>query len=332
MPVSPYKVFLIRFFVASFAVLALIFLFNYVVDPFQYNGVRLLRLEREEISRPISRNVLAASQFRNFSGDTVIFGDSVMRSLPADAYGQSAGVNAFNFSIGGASLVDMADVVDYVRQRRPAVRTFILGIPFREFDDSRMRATFVQNAGIVANSVSVNTSAVSLRASFENLLFAATGVRLSSDVPTADRDTFWRQSLDSAAAQMRWRIGSTAIRQRLLDAVCALAGDGARVIIVAPPAHRDVRAIWLAEAGDSYRDYKAWLRSLGTVYDFDIDSPLTADADNFHDPLHVRPEIAARVAAALHAPDRAIVDVSTGGTACSAWTPAGAPAGAPAGT
>ncbi len=312
-----YQTYMLRTAAVAAVILGFVYAINYTVDPFGYNKVTVLAVDRELVSRPIARNVLAAAQFHAADASVVLFGNSVMRALPAAGYTEGTNTKAFNFSIGGASLRDVLDVIDYVVEERPSVHTFIIGVSFRALDDSKIGSNFRQNLGVIENGFTLNTSLTALHASIANLLYAASGQILVSDAPALEEDAHWQYLMRRETAAVGSRIGATQLKASLHRTVCRLRSRGANVILVIPPVHQELRHMLLAQTGDEYHAFKAWLKGIATVYDFDIESPLTAERAIYLDPLHLKPEAARRVAYWLREPDPSVVEVTHANADCS---------------
>lgn len=312
-----YQTYMLRIAVVAGSILGFVYAINYTVDPFGYNNVTVLELDRELVSRPIARNVLAAAQFHAAEASVVFFGNSVMRALPVAGYTEGTNTKAFNFSIGGASLRDVLDVIDYVVEERPSVHTFIIGVSFRALDDSKTGSNFRQNLGVIENRFTLNTSLTALQASFANLLYAASGQILVSDAPALEEKAHWQYLMHRETAAIGSRIGAAQLKAALHQTVCRLRRRGAKVILVIPPVNQELRNILLANAGKEYHAFKAWLKGIATVYDFDIESRLTAERAIYLDPLHLKPEAARQVAYWLREPDPSVVEVTHADTDCS---------------
>lgn len=312
-----YQTYMLRIAAIAGLILGFVYAINYTVDPFGYNKVTILAVDRELVSRPIARNVLAAAQFHAAEPSVVFFGNSVMRALPTDGYTAGTNTKAFNFSIGGASLRDVLDVIDYVVEERPSVHTFIIGVSFRALDDSKIGTNFRQNLGVIENGFTLNTSLTALHASIANLLYAVSGQILVSDAPALEEKAHWQYLMRRETAAIGARIGGTQLRASLHQTVCRLRRRGANVILVIPPVNQELRHTLLAHTGEEYHAFKAWLKGIATVYDFDIESRLTADRAVYLDPLHLKPEAARRVAYWLREPDPSVVEVTHANADCS---------------
>jgi len=107
-----------------------------------------------------------------------------------------------------------------------------------------------------------------------------------------------------------------AVKAALHQTVCRLRRRGANVILVIPPVHQDLRHVLLAHTGGEYHAFKAWLKGIATVYDFDIESRLTAERAIYLDPLHLQPEAARQMAYWLREPDPSVVDVTHADADC----------------
>lgn len=311
-----FKRFVWRFLFGSTLILGAVYLVNYIVDPFGYNDFDLVELDREQISKVIQRRVYKMSRFRHFEGDTILFGDSAINQFPPESFADNDGNIPFNFGVGGSSLYEMLDVINYALNNKSGIERVYLGVPFGDFDDVENISTFVANAGVTRNTFTINLSYVSARASLENLVYRTTGYQMTTEHPPVEPDLYWAAKVKSVHAQLRRRIGASEIKHSLLDTICRLKDRGIDVVIIVPPVHADIRKVWLTQTPGAYAAYKSWLPVLGTVVDLDVDGPFVRNRSNFEDPEHIAHRLRYDVGRSIFKQDTAVLTVYHGEPQC----------------
>lgn len=126
-----------RLFSITLAVAALLgtapTVFNYVVDPYDRNGVFDLDLDKFRVSERAHYPLWKMIHYPWGDAGTVILGDSRARALRAKLW-WDAGVNdAYNFAYGGGSIPEVFATFEHIKSD-PAIKTLIVGVQLRSFD------------------------------------------------------------------------------------------------------------------------------------------------------------------------------------------------------
>lgn len=107
-------------------------LFNYVIDPYNFNSVFDLGINKEKLSLKSHYPLWKMSNFPEENVSKVILGDSRALALK-DKYWQQLKINdAYNFAYGGATIREVLATADYLKQY-PNVKTLFIGIQLRSF-------------------------------------------------------------------------------------------------------------------------------------------------------------------------------------------------------
>lgn len=113
------------------------FVFNWVVDPYDMNGVVDLDLKKFKISEQAHYPLWKMIHFPKEGAETVILGDSRARALREKIW-HSLGVDAFNFAYGGATIDEIFDTFEHIKSN-PALKTLIVSLPLRSFDPNHRK-------------------------------------------------------------------------------------------------------------------------------------------------------------------------------------------------
>ncbi len=114
--------------------------------------------------------------------------------------------------------------------------------------------------------------------------------------PRASREVFWKLQLDFLNSRYRSNPYPSQLNAALRNIAAYCHANAIAFVFVIPPQHEDARHR-LRELGvqDQYWRFKHDLSSIAVTYDYDVDSGLTADANNFIDPFHLTVEAARQV-------------------------------------
>ncbi len=107
-------------------------LFNYVVDPYNVNNFFDLGMNKEKISLKAHYPLWKISNYPKDTATTLILGDSRALALKDKYWHQLKVDEAYNFAYGGATIHEIIDTVEYLKDS-PEVNTLIIGIQLRSF-------------------------------------------------------------------------------------------------------------------------------------------------------------------------------------------------------
>lgn len=281
-----------RFFVTLGAFFSSLFVVNYVIDPFGYNGTNLVEFDRRVFSNS-DRIAYKASRFRHTDARTAVFGDSTANMIDPEMVAPDLAASVFNFGIAGQTLFDMIDTVRYATDRKRFAAVYI-GVPFRRFDDSDNAKNFRESTEAQNNAFVANTNYQTTLASLKGVLYL-TGIlkvhHRPADAAVTNKE--WNRRLANFRAQLSARRDPVKLRKDVHDMVCALRSRGTTYVLVEFPIQETERAYVLRHNAPEYAAYKSWLSSQGTVLDYDIDNGMGSHRDWYHDASHLKPKYGA---------------------------------------
>lgn len=284
------------FFWSFFAAIALFFVglfaFNYVIDPFGYNGTQIVKLDRR-VFYVSARNLYKASRFSNTNATTFVFGDSTANMIDPEVVAPDLTSSVFNFGIGGQTIFDTIDTVQYATARKRIALAYI-GVPFRRFDDSDNAKDFLENTKALDNVLIANTNYRTTLASLKGLLYVTGALKLhprSPDAVVSNKE--WDRRLANFRAQLSVRRDPMNLRRGVHEMVCDLQRQGTAYVLVEFPIQETERSYILAHYAKEYAAYKSWLRSQGGVFDYNVGNGIGSHRDWYHDASHLKPKYGA---------------------------------------
>lgn len=114
----------------TFLVGLLPFMFNYVVDPYEMNGVVETGFNKQKVSEKAHYPLWKVTHYPAKAPKVIVLGDSRARSL-RDKYWQSFGHNeAYNFAYGAATVREIYDTFKFVKTNKN-LKSLVIGIQLR---------------------------------------------------------------------------------------------------------------------------------------------------------------------------------------------------------
>ena len=324
-----------RFFlrvVGSIAgIFALVFVFNYVIDPFNLNGRFDLGLPKTTTSQVIDWRLYKSIEFARRPEPVLVLGDSRCLAWQAAWFAEEGEPHVYNFSFGGGSLQEAIDAFWFADSHVQLERVYLC-IPFSLYSAESVASLMPQAGALADDPVRYYLSPLVTRASYENLSAKWTGEQLRPGNPSSDRAAFWKFQLEKTAPK---QFAGWAPPDNLwpeLERIAQHARErGIDLRIVVPPTHVTLQAR-VADFGHAreFAAYPCELARLAPVLDFDWPSALTRDETAFLDPSHLEAAASRRVVRGVVAgfsPDARSLAFDPSGASCPpAFEPGAGPA------
>ena len=259
------------------------------VDPFDCLNFPSLVSEpvKSASAAPLHNALWKVQKFRRSPVSRLILGDSSMASIKTDEIRSVTGQDYFNFAYGGGTLVEAIDTYWYAAANTHLDAVY-LGIGIINFNEYQNLDRVPEAEAMVANPLKYLTNRITVGAAFISAYSAFSGRPVSLGTPAMSRDAFWQKQINESLSQLlhEYRYpDNVAARLERIAADCR--SHGTQLIIIIPPTHVELQAkvVALGRGGDVDR-FKAFVATLGTVYDLDYPNAFTSVRENFSDPFH----------------------------------------------
>jgi hypothetical protein len=273
-------------FCAPFILLAM---FVAVVDPFDSLGFSSVISDgvKSEAAEALHNPLWKVQKFRGSPSSRLILGDSSMASLNIGEIRSLTGQEYFNFAYGGGTLAEAVDTYWFAASRVHLDAVYI-GIGFVNFNAYQNLNRVPEAIAIGGSPLRYLTNRIVVGAAFNSAYTALTGNVVNLEAPPMSREAFWRYQIDESLPQLlhEYRYPSDMAKQ--LERVATdCHTHGTRLVIVIPPSNTELQRqiVALGRGADAAR-FKAFVKTLGTVYDLDYPNAFTGDRANFSDPFH----------------------------------------------
>ena len=261
-----------------------------IVDPYDHfwpSGV-VSDVFKEGLARKLQPVLWKIERYRRAPVSRLILGDSSMASLDEDEIRTVTGEQYFNFAYGDGTLPEAIDLYWMASSIRHLDAVYF-GIGFINFNGYRNRILDRVNEAkaISASSLLYLSNRLVVRAALQSVFAAVTRKPVDSHGLRKSQDETWRFQLGLLPEFLDpYRYpAEAAARLRQVAEDCAR--NGTRFVIVIPPTNIELQqeTAALGHSADVER-FKAFVATLGAVYDFDYPNGFTANRDNFRDPFH----------------------------------------------
>lgn len=264
----------------------LLILLNLVVDPFNYSNFIKLNLEKDSVTMPFDYRLFKLNAYRENPSSNILLGDSRIAAFNVDEIEKISGKRYFNFGYGGGTLNEVFETIEFA-SKKDSLKEIVIGLSFNLFDASNSKERVSRSVKIINNPLSYYFNFKTSKASLYVLFYNIFGVNYASEHPNKTKEEFWKQQLNLADNTYTNYNYPFLFEEKLLNLKLWCDKNQIKLFFILPPTHIDLQNKVLENnLGKEYSDYKSFLKSLGTVYDFDIKDSITVDAANFKDPYH----------------------------------------------
>ncbi len=278
--------------ISSCAIL-MIFILNFVVDPFNKNSLFEVDLPKSTISFKMNYQLYKILEYSKNPQPIILLGDSRANSLKKIMFSKAGVDNFYNFAYGGGSLYEAIDTF-WFASKITKLKKVIIGLPFNLYSESNNINRLNQALAVSQSSSSYYFSSLVSKASIFNLLTRFTGKAFKTEKPKMSKERFWELQLSVTAANdyNSWRKPNL-LYKKLVKLVEACDQNEIELIFLLPPTHVELQEkIMEHSLHKEYLSYKKELQALGNVIDFDFKNNLTKRKENFNDPYHFNSVVA----------------------------------------
>jgi len=278
---------LIKKMILFLSPLILIFILNYIIDPFNLNHRISLPLDKQKIACHYNERLWKLNNFLIHPIKNIILGDSRASRLSETTLQSLTNQPFANLSLSGATLVEIIDTF-WFAARHAKLNQVIFCINFDRFNDWQTANGVAQAVQTINNPLMNYLQPQTCKAVGLLLLQKMSKNSAVSQKPPVNRETFWQFQIDEIdTAYKRYLFPQYAASQ--LKAIAEYCKKHAiKLSFLIFPTHSDLqKRIDHAQLRNQEIAFKKFLASLAPVYDFDLINEFTSNKYNFDDPKHV---------------------------------------------
>jgi hypothetical protein len=264
------------------------------IDPYDYfGGPSPFSVEsKRQVGLPLNYALWKVLDYRRAPTPNILLGDSRMMSMKPETIAEVAGLDYANLAYGGGSLREAIDTFWYA-DGLVTLERVCLGINLNNYSAYDNKDRVSEAVAILENPFLYLVNLNVLDAAAKLVTGAVTGKPARIGKPAGSREQFWRHQIDAVAREMYTNYTYPAAYHADLVEVSEYCRDhGIELAFLVFPSHRDLQDQVAAFGLEAAQERMlADLAELGTVFDFELANEITADAENYTDPFHFKPEI-----------------------------------------
>lgn len=221
----------------------------------------------------------------------ILLGDSPVLSLRPDKIQEVTGEEYFDFAYGGGTIKEAIDTFWFATQFIKLRKVYI-GINLIHYNDAAYEERTESFIKIQRRPATYFFDRTVLQSALYATYNELTRIDPQIGVPHIDRETGWQETLRSNARVYRDFIYPTKYRQELIKIVQYCKEHEIEVFFLILPMHVDLQRVANEyKLGNAREQIKRELSMMAPVYDFDYENELTANKDNFKDPIHFTDQV-----------------------------------------
>jgi hypothetical protein len=265
------------------------------MDPFNYWGFTYFVSEevKRENALPANELLYRSLEYLNRPGENVIIGDSRVRMISRERIKELSGISFGMLSAGSLKINEMIEL-SYMANTRLPLKRLVIGINFNLFSEFSYANRVDGLKELLDNPLfyifNKNTAAVC----YHEMRSVLTGFNLSDARPAEVRADYWSWFLKWKPSQWYGRYRYPVQLHEQIVTLDQFAKDnGIELTFIIVPHHKELRdRIATFEIEDELVRFHLLLASLhARVVNFDRDSVLTTDRENFGDPIHFSADV-----------------------------------------
>lgn len=264
-----------------------------IIDPYNYLGVSsVIPLSSKMVSKQVQPHLFKLIDFTRSPKRNIALGDSRANSLlrlPEFS-------NYYDLAYGGGSLNEAVQTFWYAASKTE-LDTVLIGISFNLYNKYNTRFWVEETIERKKNFFSYAFNKYTLESSFLILREQLLKEKSEKGMPQSTRDEFWDYQVNVTAEKFYAQFlypDNYFLELKRISEYCKR--ENIHLIIWIPPSHIDFqKRVNDFDLSVAQEGFKNQMQQVADVFDFDFDSELTREKNNFKDPLHFTDEIGRQI-------------------------------------
>jgi len=266
-----------------------------VIDPFNYLkfGLKTINYSsKRAISGVLNRPLFQLLEYKNNPSPNILLGDSRANSLKTIKIRKYSGMDFANLAYGGGS-INEAIITFWEAANTIELKNVYIGLNFSDYNMLLNRDRVTEALEIKNNFLTYCFSLYTFESSFLIIRHLLTKEEIILGKPSVTKEDFWKFQLNVASKE---GYGTYKYPHKYFSELKKISDycvkNRIKLIFFIPPTHVDLQNKIKEYNLQFYEEnFKADLKRLGDVYDFDYPNDITRNTDNFRDPFHCNDSI-----------------------------------------
>jgi hypothetical protein len=239
------------------------------------------------VSKKLNQRLWKVIQFKRAPESNILLGDSRVDIINTDRIMELTGEDYFNFAYPGGTLSEVFSSF-WFATKQIQLKNVIIGCNFNLYNEYNNRDLVKPTLESVSETRYILNGANS-KALAVSLYHWITAKEVTIGTPDITVDAFWKEQIEGPAAKFyklyKYPEKFHAELQKIAD-YCH--ENNIRLTLFIPPTHIDLqKKIEEYSLTEESERFKADLKAMANVIDYDYDTWLTRHKENFMDPFHL---------------------------------------------
>lgn len=278
------------YFIIPFCIyLAIIFL----IDPFNYNNLEIVKVaNKEKIAEDVQPHLYKLIKYENNPTNNILLGDSRANRLGW----QITAPNWTNLTFGGGSIKEVTQAFWYASEMIE-LDTVLIGLGLNLYNKYNKRFWVEETIGRKNNFFSYAFSRFAFKATKLSLQSLFSDEEIDLQKPPMSKEDFWVHQVNETGVKFYKKMGYPLEYYQELEKISKYChANNIQLIFFIPPTHVDLQGLKSEYKLDEYEQkFLSDLQGLGNLYDFDFESDLTRNKEDYGDPMHFEWHIGEKV-------------------------------------
>lgn len=279
-----------------------VFLLNFIIDPYNYNNIFKLDLDKKNVSYKQNYRLYKMLEYREEPKNYIVLGDSRGGLLQPNFFKNH---DVYNFAYGGGSLDELIDTFWYATEK-VRLKNVVFVIPFSMYNQYEYINQTKEAQLFISKPHKYYFSLFVTKISFLNIYTSLFNENKGFQNPNLylpnknEKMDYWKGQLYGANRFYAKYKYPKNLFLRLQEIKKYSKLNDINLIFLLPPSHMDLQNKTKDfNLEKEYLKYKNDIFSLGVTFDCDFESEVTSNMDNFTDPLHYSSIVAENIVSIL---------------------------------
>lgn len=276
-----------------FAILLAYIIAVIIIDPYNYFNTGIVNQDvKFRIAYPLNQRLTKIIGYKHEPSPNILIGDSRINGLNIDLISEVTGEKYFNFGYGACTVPETIDNFWFAAKQQE-LENVVIGISFSTYNTYYNKNIFNEavRSSTLFNYVFNSSNIQVIYYMFKDLLSKE---KIVLGKPVMDKEKYWPKLIINETTKF-YKLYKYPDKyyQELKDIQNYCMENNINLTYFIPPTHIEVQEkideFSLVKENIKFKDD---ISSLGKLYDFNYDSELTRNKENFSDPFHFNRDVA----------------------------------------
>ena len=264
-----------------------------IINPYNYRNYKFISANRiNEIAESVEPHLYRIISYENNPTKNILLGDSRTNGLAHHINSSEWS----NLAYGGGSLKEIIQTFWWAKDI-VALDTVVIGINLNLYNKYNKRFWVEETLALKKNFFSYAFSKYTFNATFITVKSFFSKEKINLHKPSRNKEEFWEFQLDETATKFYKQFDYSQEYYNELNKISSFCKENnINLIFWIPPTHIEFQKRKKDFGLEEYdKKFISDLQSLGELYDFDIDSEITRNKEDYGDPMHFGNDVGLKV-------------------------------------